>query len=217
MKAKQISALMAGVLFASAEMPAQDGDSADPSLGQPNYYERLMEHARTREVPSLERVEYITLTTRPTIWEGRFFRNGSAILSYGRANRLNPQATAPKGSFSFEDVYRLLAPRLERYEYSGQDMYVCLHLARGELDLAWGFLSTEENKEIARKLMRELSKKALPLHKGFSSKKEIEGLLATYPLVSGDEPTPAKRSWLCIGILSALCAGAVLWLIRRKK
>ena len=53
MKAKQISALMAGVLLASAEMPAQDGDSADTSLASAEMseleerkalYQRMMGH-----------------------------------------------------------------------------------------------------------------------------------------------------------------------------
>jgi len=152
-------------------------------------YERIMAMLQEggRAVPDFEQVTRITLTTRPARWEGRFFPNGSAILDYGGTGGPNPQAAAPKGSFSFEDVYRLLAPRLKA---DGEGMYVCLYVASGELNLAWGFPPTEENKEIARKLMRGLSEKALPLNNGVSTKKEFERLLATHPLVPGDEPTP---------------------------
>jgi len=185
MKGKRFIVAIVGVLLASAEMPAQEEGKT--------HYERVMAMLQEggRAVPDFEQVPCITLETSPTRWEGRFFPNGSAILSYGSVEGLNPQAAAPKGSFSFEDVYRLLAPRLKTDEVG---MNVYLHVAGDDINLAWGLPRTEENKEIARKLMRGLSEKALPLHNGVSTKESFEELLATRPLVPGDEPTPSVVS-----------------------
>ena len=67
--------------------------------------------------------------------------------------------------------------------------------------------------------MDGLKEKTVPLHKTF-----LEELHRKYPPVPGKVPDSFRygsktniSKWLYGGILAALCVGAVLWLIRKKK
>ena len=70
--------------------------------------------------------------------------------------------------------------------------------------------------------MYGLREKTVPINK--VAKACLEEIYSKYPLVPGEEPEPFRcdaktniSKWLYGGILVALCAGAALWLIRKKK
>ena len=47
--------------------------------------------------------------------------------------------------------------------------------------------------------------------------KELAQWKAEYGFPEDEDTPPSHRPWLYAAILSALCAGAVIWLIRKKK
>ena len=276
MKMKQIGAVVIGMLLVS-ETLAQE---------------------RERTPPKVEQVKSITLKTKPSRWVGVFYSNGAAKLEWyggtGSSGLDNTDAFAPRGSFSFKEVYNLLVPRLQQDGDGKTTMLVHIDNTSQETFFGGYLEQTEENKKIVRKLMNRLCNKVVPGHK-----ETFERLLREYPLLSGDmpvsrvykedpnqtafliahndtidwdrikegirrsvkerreetgmpdalteeeeravakelaqwrgyyglppemaeddsggTPSPANRPWLYVGILSALCAGAVLWLIRRKR
>jgi len=52
---------------------------------------------------------------------------------------------------------------------------------------------------------------------GSTAEQDEGGAQASLPSLENEEQEMPSRPWLYVGILSALCAGAVFWLIRRKR
>jgi len=178
MKAKQISALIVGVLIVS-DVSAQE---------------------ELKTIPSIERVKYITLETSPTLWEGSFHTNGAArIVWRGNGATDYVAAASPKGSFSFENIYSTLVPRLEQAGSTNRDMRVVLYgrdyessfmrqirgTRPGPDDFTYtGYLRhTRENKKVVRELMSSVRDQSVP-----REKETFEAMLRDYPLVTGDKP-----------------------------
>ena len=159
-------------------------------------------------------------------WHGRFFPNGAASLrrlpSY---NEFLDRATAPEGSFSFEEIYGLVVSHQKPLPVPNPKeclTIVFLFNPIGANGMPSHFFSYIEDKQVIRTLMHGLREKAVPKNK--AAKACLEGLYSQYPLVPGEEPAPfrygSKRNiskWLYGGILAVLCVGAVLWFIRKKK
>jgi len=131
----------------------------------------------------VDQVFWISLRTSPTLWDGVFYRNGSAELKWGGSGSFD-MAIAPKGSFSFEEVYNLLIPHLKRGRDRRDDTGIVL-VADPKTSMGGCLVNTEETRAIVRALMFELRDKASP-----SSKEIFEERLARYPLLQGDEPVP---------------------------
>ena len=171
-------------------------------------------------------------------WYGSFRSDGSAILIRSDEGVLSGIAVAPVGSFSLKKIYDLVAPHLKRPVINNKEFFNTTFLLDSSpptkkkevLNITFRFdraltnRETEvhfyiEDKRVMRKLMHGLRDKVVPW-----DKPKFEEFLSQYPLVPGDEPAPfrygSKRNiskWLYGGILAALCAGAVLWLTRKKK
>ena len=164
---------------------------------------------RERSIPTLGQVYEITLQTYPTLWAASFYPNGAAMLDFGGAGGFNPQAAAPKGSFSFKEVYDLLVPRMNpnpserrlpnenltedqlmQILNSSRDMVVRLIGTSPETSCVGYIAHTEENDKAVRTLMFRLRDKVLPIKNGVSDKEKFEGILAKFPFLAVDQPIP---------------------------
>ena len=157
MKKRLIAVLIAGAALVP-EVPAQ---------------------GKNKDTLDVEQVMSITLYTRPTHWKGVFYSNGGAELKW-REDLMGPEenfAVAPRGSFSFKEVYRLLSPYL-----NGNAADYTFDADLKARVTCW-LGTTEETREIARKLMSALRDKAIP-----RDRKKFEELLREHPFVAGDKP-----------------------------
>ena len=158
-------------------------------------------------------------------WErgyAHFWPNGAARLDrFPPRHELGEIAIAPAGSFSFEEIYALVAPPLK--PNPGQNFTthvpVIFFLTPSADDQDPRFSSRIKNEQVLQTLMDGLKEKAVPLNKTF-----LEELHRKYPPVPGKVPDSFRYDsktnipkWLYGGILAALCAGAALLLIRKKK
>ena len=159
-------------------------------------------------------------------WRGWFLPDGAASLERRAAHReFWDKPEAPEGSFSFEELYNLMIshqkpkPVLNPKECLSITFLFNPPDARG---LPSFFSFYIEDTQVIRTLMHGLREKTVPINK--EAKACLEEIYSQYPLVPGEEPSPfrygSKRNiskWLYGGILAALCAGAVLWFIRKKE
>jgi len=141
-----------------------------------------------RPIPSLGQVKSIILSPYSTHWKGVFYPNGGAELRWGGTGTADWEGTfaiIPRESFSLEDIYNLLTPRLEQGRYSPLDVNVYFHVDGDDErpSYPWCLRETEENKEITRKLMSGLRDKAVP-----RDRETFEELLRERPFLHGDTP-----------------------------
>ena len=153
-------------------------------------------------------------------WRGDFSSGGSAILIRSGEEFLSGRAVAPDGSFSIKKIHKLIAPHLKRAPTDKKEViYIDFRFDSSLTNRETEVHFYIENKRVMRKLMHGLRDKVVPW-----VKPSFEEFLSQYPLVPGDEPAPfrygSKRNiskWLYGGILVVVCAGAVLWFVRKKK
>ena len=151
-----------------------------------------------------------------------FWPNGAARLDrFPPHHRFGEIAIAPAGSFSFEEIYALVAPPLKPKPDPNFTKYasVVFFLTPSVDDKKTSASSRITNEQVLQTLMDGLKEKTVPLHKTF-----LEELHSKYPPVPGKVPDSFRYGskmnipkWLYGGILAALCAGAALLLIRKKK
>ena len=157
-------------------------------------------------------------------WKGRFLPDGTAKLQRSNANiEFWERVYAPEGSFSFEDIYALVAPHLkvESAFKPKESLIIGFFFDRSNdtgIMHPYVFFYIED-KQVARTLMHGLRAKAEPRDK--TTKTYFEGLYSKYPLVPGEEPAPfrydsSKRERVGIIIFAVVYAGAVLWLILKN-
>ena len=171
--------------------------------------------------PDFDTVKVITVDDGNSPgWYGEFKSDGSAKLLRRGAEPVYRVAVAPAGSLSIKQIYDLVAPHLKRPPADKKEVLNIIF----QFDSSSTNRETEihfyiEDKRVMRKLMHGLRDKVVPW-----VKPSFEEFLSQYPLVPGDEPAPFRydskmniSKWLYGGILAALCVGAVLWFIRKKK
>ena len=129
-----------------------------------------------RPIPNINQLEYISLLSS-TLWWAEFRPDGYAKLGSGSNN----SAEAPKGSFSFEEIYNLLVPHLKG-TWDGKSPVMSVRLSvPNQLETRYSFYL--EDKEVMRKIMHGLCEKVVPRHKT-----SFEDALRKHPLVPGDPP-----------------------------
>ena len=153
---------------------------------------------------------------------GQFLPNGGARIDrFPSRDELGEVAIAPAGSFSFEEIYALVAPHLNPESVPTSKEYLTIRfLLTPSVDDKYPRVSSRiENEQVIQTLMDGLKEKTVPLHKTF-----LEELHSKYPPVPGETPVSFRydsktniSKWIYGGILAALCVGAVLWLIRKKE
>jgi len=133
-------------------------------------------------------------------WLGRFALDGMATLQKFGASPPDlfwDMAVAPERSFSFEEIYSLVAPYLKPVPVPKSGEYLSIVFEFGYFpdasDRIPAIYLCIENKKVMRTLMYGLRDKVVP-HSG-GARAFFEGLLSKYPLVPGDKPTPFAYGW----------------------
>ena len=157
-------------------------------------------------------------------WKGSFLPDGTARLERDRSHIFSwDAATAPKGSFPFEEIYALVAPHLKVESVFKPKECLIITFSFNSFAVKSVMPSHVsfyiEDKQVARTLMHGLRKKTK-----FQDKAFLEELYSKYPLMPGEDPDSFWYGfkmnifkWLCGSILSVTSIGAVLWFIRKKK
>ena len=156
-----ISSLIAGTLFVV------------PTL----FVLTALSEKTAKPIPRLHQLRGIGLNSYDTGWSARLFPNGSASFGYGASG--GDWAEIPEGSFSFEEIYTLLVPRLKQKGNITESASVALWTEGQTSTSALYF----DDKEVLRKIMHNLCDKTVPIWKD-----RFEHLLREYPLVPGDPP-----------------------------
>ena len=132
-----------------------------------------------RPIPDIKQLESISFRFG-MLWGGHFVPNGRAKLDIGSGDCW---ADVPAGSFSFEEIYKLLAPHLKQ-DSDSEDvidvMRVWLSIP-DNLDSSHAFFL--DDKDVMRKIMHGLCDKVVPWDKTL-----FENALRKYPIVPGDPP-----------------------------
>ena len=165
MKMRQVAIVFAGVLFA-AGATSQEGE---------------------KPIPHIEKIRKITLiTSHHTLWKVSVYPNGAAQLLWGGIGSSGldgTEAVAPRGSGSFNEVYNLLVPHLKPFGSYGVDMTIRFRGVSTNDSCTYYLDNTEENREIVRKIMHGIYRKAIPADKAI-----FEKTLQERPFVQGDRP-----------------------------
>ena len=153
---------------------------------------------------------------------GQFLPNGGARIDrFPARDKLGEVAIAPAGSFSFEEIYDLVAPlrKPESAPTSKEYLTIRFLLTPSVDDKKPRVSFPIYDQQVIQTLMDGLKEKTVPMHKPF-----LEELYRKYPPVPGKVPDSFRYDsktnipkWLYGAILAALCAGAVLWFICKKK
>jgi len=166
MKTRQVIVLMIGMSF----MSGASGQEVE------------------RSIPNLDQVIEIAPGSPHTRWLASFYSDGSAELKYGTGE--SPQGTAPAGTFSFKEVYDLLAPYLKPVNQEVGDkmgrtfMIIGIGLRIGDEEVSQRWCLYPEDIEIFRTLMNMLRDKVVPHNNIFANNKQaFEDALKKYPLV----------------------------------
>ena len=193
MKRRQISAWVIGMSLASTVL-AEEAEPFEPDFSQ------------------LTKIE-----VRFRGWRGVFSHSGSAVLlrheglhrlsgeektvrssaTLQRLGRVAPDlswdsANAPEGSFSLEDIYRLVAPQLRSGSTQRPAERLSISFSFGySYNPTIGFYITD--KAVMKTLMHGLRDKVVPWSD--DARAYLEELLSTYPLVPGEQPAPFAYGW----------------------
>jgi hypothetical protein len=130
-------------------------------------------------VPNFNQVDTITISSHGG-WMLQILPDGSASLSYGSLPMDNAQM--PKQTFSFQNVYNLLAPHLSANYPGEKAIAVALHVK----DLAPGtpiHALYLDDRRIVRQIMAEARDKGVPLDQN-----RFKELVAKHPPVPDDAP-----------------------------
>ena len=94
---------------------------------------------------------------------------------------------------------------------------IAFRIAEGDT-IDWELMESEPKRRIKERRIAEGLPPVLTEEEERAIKESIAKSQAFYEsLRESQQGKAASRLWLCVGILSALCAGAVFWLIRRKR
>jgi len=154
----------------------------------------VLAQERERMPPKLEQVMCIYISSAHTHWTGYFYPNGSAKLQHGTGNPIGV-GIAQEGSFSFEEIYRLLIPCVKQDFNIGAAKWpvtVSFSVANPTRPSSW-YLIPElypADKEVMGMLMHRLRDKVVPVNSPLSTQAVFENALNKHPLVPGDKPTP---------------------------
>jgi len=166
---KRISAVMVGMLFASAAL-AEEAQPFDPNFS--------------------EMTEIRIMYNR---WTGIFWPSGEVMLKKLIEFKDECEVMAPPRTFSFEEIYVLVAPHLKPAPVPGPK-------PADALGITFYFRDTEpdrkrfyiEDQQVIRTLMHGVRDNALPWPPYDENMAQAERVFSRHPLVPGDEPTPFK-------------------------